>query len=264
MPALDRGLFYGQSVFETIAIVKGRPALLDEHLTRLQLGCKKVEINIDISDISSEIKAICSNLDELNLILRVMVSMGAGGRGYQNPERQRPIRVMSLHEYPKISSDSGIFAGLSDVCLAHQPLLAGIKHGNRLEQILARQSWMDGWQEALVRDYEGNLIEGTQSNLFIVKENKVQTPLIDRCGVEGVMRNWVLDQLKVSGFSCSAVRLSLNDIIAADGVFLTNSIRGIQSVCKLQINDKNFIYSKSYIANRLQNTLLTHDLIPSI
>lgn len=262
--ALDRGLFYGQSVFETIAIVNGRPALLDEHLTRLSLGCEKLSIPLNIKALHDDINAFSSEFSGENLVLRLMVSMGPGGRGYKNPDDQQPCRILSLHPYPEISYENGIVIGISDVRLGNQPLLAGIKHGNRLEQILVRESWKEDWQEALVLDYDDNVIEGTQSNLFVVNGKTVKTPLIDRCGVEGVMRNWVMDQLKVSGFSCSAMRLSVSDITDADEVFLTNSVLGIQSVSALHTNNRVLSYSTAVIANKLQKTLLKHDLIPSI
>lgn len=261
---LDRGLFYGQTVFETIAVVNGRPALMEEHLARMSKGCKRIGIPLNINYLIDDIKVISNNILERSYVLRLTVSMGVGGRGYKNPDDPTPTRIVSLHDYPKRPSQLGIRIGISEVALAYQPLLAGIKHGNRIEQVLARQSWHDDWDEALLLDYQGNVIEGTQSNLFIVKNGDIKTPLLDGSGVEGVMRNWVISNLNAAGFSCSAVRLSVSDVINADEVFLTNSVLGIQSVAVLQINEQQIDYSTAPIANTLLTTLLEHDLISAI
>lgn len=260
--AMDRGTLYGQSVFETIALVGGQPTLLDKHLTRLEVGCEKLSIPFDINEINGNIDKSLSNLaSEKSGILRLALTMGAGGRGYANPDVASPNHIYSTHDYPVYPLENflqGVSLGLSEVRLAHQPLLAGIKHGNRLEQILARENWEVDWDEGLLMDYADNVIEGTQSNVIIIKGHQALTPILDQCGVEGVMKGWVLESLKEAGFSCEAVRLSLADIIEADEVLLTNSVIGVWPVRQFQTR----CYTQFSTSHWLIEKLHEHEIIP--
>ncbi len=261
--AADRGLLYGQSVFETVALVEGKARLFDSHLRRLKKGCETLLIPLNINDIERELKVLLDfHAVERKQVLRITVSMSAGGRGYANPEMPSGNRILSLHPYPEsytTDASTGIVLGLSSVRLAQQPLLAGIKHGNRLEQILARSQWLPDWDEAVLRDTDDNVIEGTQSNIILIKQGQVYTPLLDQCGVDGVMKNWVMERLKDAGFSCQAVRLSVQDIIEADEVLLTNSIIGVWPV-KLF---KSKRYNQSPTAQALLEKLHKDEIIPN-
>ncbi len=261
-PANDRGMLYGQSVYETIAVVNGELRLKQDHFQRLQYGCERLSIPLNINDINSDIKVISSYLNDLSpKVLRVSVSMAGVGRGYQNPPESHSNRIVQLSDYPSFPGSyyaKGIQLGMVDIKLGHQPFLAGLKHGNRLEQIVARQQWQEAWQEALVLDHRDSVIEGTQSNVFIVKDGSVLTPKLDKCGVEGVMKFWVYRRLIEAGFSCQAVRLSVNDIEEADEVFLTNSLIGVWPVASFQSKH----YSKHTVAHKLIDLLLQNEIIP--
>ena len=270
--ANDRGLLYGQSVFETVAVVNGKPALLSQHIDRLIKGCERLSISLNINKLNNDIKVISPLFVEQNaLVLRITITQGVGGRGYQNPKTSEPIRILTLHDYPKqIAKDGiepnktqGLCVGLSAVVLSHQPLLAGIKHGNRLEQILARSSWQEGWQEALLLDSMGNIIEGTQSNLIVINNKTVRTPLLDQCGVDGIMKNWAISALKETGFSCSAVRLSIEDIMQADELLITNSVLGIRAITELQLPKSTIHYESTANAQKLTEILHRNEIIPS-
>ncbi|MEM8501423.1 MAG: aminodeoxychorismate lyase [Pseudomonadota bacterium] len=229
----DRGLLYGQTLFETIAVVDQQPLLLGPHLQRLQSGCDALQIGLDSDLLTKEVTEFCQQQDAEKWVLRVTLSMGVGGRGYKNPDAPEPVRILSRHSYPDHPSElweQGITLGLVDVRLARQPLLAGIKHGNRLEQIIARSQWQSGWHEALVRDDQDHVIEGTQSNLFIRNGEQISTPDLRNCGVAGVMREQVLQIANKIGASTRIVSLSSADIIAADEVFLSNSLVGVWPV----------------------------------
>jgi len=254
--ALDRGLLYGQTVFETIAVVNARPRLLGEHLNRLAIGCEKLGISIDFNELEFEINLILDSQTKLkNSVLRVTVTMGEGGRGYQNPIETTNTRVLSLHDYPAYPEEylqTGVKLGLSDVRLSQQPLLAGIKHGNRLEQVLARSTWQKDWQEAVLLNQSEQVVECTQSNLIILNRQQVMTPVLDGCGVDGVMKNWALKQLQEAGFSCQAVRLSIQDLIEADAVIITNSIIGVWPVNCFQSRDYTDFSTAKMLITRLQ------------
>lgn len=265
----DRAYLYGQSVFETIAVIAGKPALLNRHINRLEKGCDILSIPFDIKRLNQYIDILLDNLNpsikasfDESRVIRITITMGQGGRGYANPKLPRPTYILSEHDYPKHPSElyrNGIELGVSDVKLAHQPILAGVKHGNRLEQIVARSRWKPHWQEALLLDSDDNVIEGTQSNVIALKGDLAVTPLLDQCGVDGVMKNWVLRKLKDTGFSCEAVRLSVTDISEADEVMLTNSVIGVWPVKQFESHQ----FEDFPTATRLLQCLRKNEIIPN-
>ena len=250
--ALDRGMMYGQSVFETVAILNGRACLLEKHLQRLKKGADRLNIVYDETLLSSEILRFIE--ETANAVLRITLTMGQGGRGYQNPAKSQSTRVLSLHDLPAYSKSlwqEGIELGLVDIRLSHQPVLAGIKHGNRLEQVIARSQWQQSWNEALVMDVDDNVVEGTQSNVFIVKNNSLITPCLKQAGVEGVMRESIIEIAQELDINCQISSLSLDDIEQADAIFLSNSIIGIWPV-------------KSFNSISFKNLTLAHKLLKII
>ncbi len=260
--ALNRGMLYGHSVFETIPVVSGTPALLNNHLIRLADGCEKLGLPFSSELITKEVECLIDQSEaDKDYIIRITVFMDEGGRGYLSPDQATATRVISSHSAPQHPQEywsKGINLGVSDVTLGAQPLLAGVKHGNRLEQVLARSRWQTDWQEAILCDVSGNVIEGTQSNIIVIKNGKANTPILDHCGVDGVMKNWVLLRLKELGVSSHSVRLSLQDIIEADEVLMTNSVIGVWPVKHF----KNRVFSDSTTARQLIQLIHEHEIIP--
>lgn len=262
--AFDRGLLYGQSVFETIAIRQTDFCLLDLHLQRLTKGCKALYIPLDRAALRRELtlfKGMLSGNNEKS-VLRLTVTMGEGGRGYINPEAPQVNRILSLHDYPQHSKQNwidGIILGLSEIRLASQPMLAGIKHGNRLEQIMARASWQADWHEAILCDYESNVIEATQSNVFIVKDGIIKTPLLNNCGVAGVMRECIIEQAQKLGFKVQSVSLLLSDLLDADEIFVSNSVIGLWPVKQFQ----ELEFTNFNVAKTLLKSIINNEVIPN-
>ena len=117
-------------------------------------------------------------------------------------------------------------------------LLAGLKHLNRLEQVLARAEWQDtAYAEGLLCDTSGRVIEGVFSNLFLIKDGELITPDLSRCGVAGVMRAEILQQAQSLGISQTVRDVSYAELVAADEVFVCNSLYGIWPVCALATHD---------------------------
>ncbi len=222
----DRGLLYGQSVFETIAVVDQRPLLLEQHIERLKLGSEILSIPIDTNQLIENVLGVCDSLNTDTKVLRVMITMGDGGRGYGNPVSAKPNCIISIYDYPehpKSNWSEGVEIGVSDVRLSSQPLLAGIKHSNRLEQVLGKSNWHPNWQEAIMLDHSENVIEATQANIFIRKGDQLLTPDLSQSGVKGVMRDQILKHAIKIGVDTKIVSLSLANIEAAQEVFLSNS-----------------------------------------
>jgi len=258
--AADRGLLYGHSVFETIAVVSNHARLLAPHMQRMEAGCKALNIPFDRDHMLADINQL--EQKQSRAVIRAAVSMGQGGRGYLSPENPCANRIVTLHDYPSHPSHywrQGIEIGLVDLRLAEQPALAGIKHGNRLEQILARAQWQASWQEGLVRDYSGNVVEGTQSNVFIVKDQKLITPGLRNCGVSGVMRETVISTAKELGIGVQIMSLSPADIQNADEVFMTNSVIGLWPVRQFA----SMSYSTLDISYKILNKLIKNEVIPN-
>lgn len=223
----DRGFQYGDGLFETIEILNGKPLFLKQHLQRLVHGCHKLLIPPpEISILSEEAIRVSQNSDKA--VLKLMVTRGSGGRGYRQPDNIQPTRLFSLHpfpDYPEIFRRQGITAMFCDTRLGLNPTLAGIKHMNRLEQVMARSEWnSDKIQEGLMLDINENVIEGTMSNVFIVKNNVLSTPALELCGVTGVIRNIVIQLANNHQIPFIEKTLSQEDINSADELFITNSI----------------------------------------
>ncbi|MEE9251480.1 MAG: aminodeoxychorismate lyase, partial [Alphaproteobacteria bacterium] len=170
-------------------------------------------------------------------VLKIIVTRGAGGRGYRPPERPVPTRILSRHPWPDYALAAwreGVVARVCTTRLATQPLLAGIKHLNRLEQVMARREWDDPViSEGLMLDTDGFVVDGTMSNLFIVAGGRLATPDLSLCGVAGVMRAVVLEAAAKLEVPAEVIRITLDRVRAADEVFLTNSLIGIWPVREL-------------------------------
>jgi len=265
--AQDRGFLYGQNVFETAIVYQGNVLLETMHLQRLALGCQRLDIPCDFRTLRDEIISISKEIELA--VLRIAISMGQGGRGYLNPPVKNPTdatRVLSLHDYPQYpieNATNGVTLGQVDIRLGHQPILAGIKHGNRLEQVIARSQWQAGWDEALILDQHDNVIEATQSNVFIVVDDRLCTPDLHNAGVAGVMREFVLSQAKALGLNSEIVPLSVDDIASADAVFLTNSVIGVWPVEHYKFADQTIHYTNFNVAHALLDLMKEHGAIPT-
>ncbi|MGD9888315.1 MAG: aminodeoxychorismate lyase [Halothiobacillaceae bacterium] len=232
---LDRGLHYGDGLFETMAVQGGRVRVLPRHIKRLQLGAARLAIPLpDVALLEVALQTAAEELQEG--VLKLIVTRGSGGRGYAPPEFAEPTLVVLRYpqKLPPLVQD-GVVVRLCDLRLARQPALAGMKHLNRLEYVLARAEWREPEiAEGLLLDSMGELIEAVASNIFLVHAGRLHTPILDQCGVAGVMRAEVMACAEDCGLPVEEERLSLQDVLAADEVFLTNSLYGIRPVHVLQ------------------------------
>lgn len=236
--ARDRGLQYGDGLFETIAFRHQRLELLDGHLARLQLGCKRLNLSLnatDINAIKAELALITASLDT-DTVIKIILTRGVGGRGYQYAENTPVTRIISSHplpEYPA-SYQQGVVVRLCHQRLALNPQLAGIKHLNRLEQVVARNEWRDHTvAEGLMLDSSDLLIEGTMSNILLFRKGRLLTPDLSQCGINGVMRGFLLDHARQQGWPVAETQLTLDDLLTADEALLCNSVIGIWPIRQL-------------------------------
>jgi 4-amino-4-deoxychorismate lyase len=236
----DRGLLYGDGLFETIAVVDGSPLELDRHVRRLHKGCERLTIEPpDLSLLNAEAAQLCAGAERA--VLKIILTRGQGGRGYRPPAATPPTRILLLNpwpDYPQDYREHGISATLCRTRLARNPLLAGVKHLNRLEQVLARAEWRDEYQEGLLLDTDGLVVEGTMSNVFAVCEETLHTPALNVAGVAGIMRERILEQAAGAGLAVTIGDLRLHDIARAQALFFCNSLIGIWPV--RQFGDRSF------------------------
>ncbi|WP_300730027.1 aminodeoxychorismate lyase [Pseudomonas sp.] len=229
----DRGLAYGDGLFETIAVKAGQPLLLELHLRRLAAGCSRLAIVADQSLIRGELLAYAQAMGEG--VLKLILTRGDSQRGYAPSSEAQPRRILQASPpvvYPEANAVQGVRLFDCATRLAEQPLLAGLKHLNRLEQVIARSEWQDpAYAEGLMRDMSGRVIEGVFSNLFVVKDGALSTADLSRCGVAGVMRAALIAEAERLGIACQVTDISLAQLQQADELFLCNSVYGIWPVC---------------------------------
>ena len=236
VPAADRGLHYGDGLFETLAVVDGRPQLLDHHLERLREGCQRLGLVPPPTGLLlDELQAAASG--QARAVLKLLLTRGTGSRGYRPSHQGRARRILFRQPWPERPPDwwkEGVTVRVCTTRLGRNPRLAGLKHLNRLEQILARAEWNDEAQEGLMQDEEGFVIEGTMSNVFMAyADGRVLTPRLDRCGVAGVMRRHLIEKAQAEKLAVGVAELSLADLAQAREIFLCNSLIGVWPVARL-------------------------------
>ncbi|MEN8801813.1 MAG: aminodeoxychorismate lyase [Thiogranum sp.] len=255
----ERALQYGDGLFETIRIHRSGPEFLQRHIRRLKAGCERLKFpGMDWSLVSHEVEELAARRD--NMVLKLILSRRSAGRGYGPLSGQGVTRIVSLQPLPEWPADrthSGVRVRICNTRLAVQPLLAGIKHLNRLEQVLARAEWNDPViaEGLMLSDCEG-VIEGTMSNVFIVTNRVLITPDLSKCGVAGIMRSVILDLAEGLGIETEIRPISLDDVKAAREIFVCNSLIGVWPVVSI---DGLGSFDSGPITRQLQVTLAECD-----
>jgi 4-amino-4-deoxychorismate lyase len=231
--AEERGLQYGDGVFETMLLRDGQVRYLEDHYARLRLGCERLGIaSPDINIIESDIALILRVANEG--VLKLIVTRGAGGRGYRSTKSLHPTRMLSLYSLGVADSTPGITARWCDTRLARNSQLAGIKHLNRIEQVLAQNEWHDASiAEGLMLDTEGELICATAANVFFFSDRTLVTPDLRFSGIRGVMRLQVLSMARLLKIDVEERSVWPQELASASEVFVTNAIRGLRPVLRL-------------------------------
>ncbi len=227
LPASDRAIQFGDGCFTTARIAAGQVCLLDAHLQRLQNACEKLLIPyVAWAELKREMVELARGNDRG--VLKVIISRGSGGRGYSAANCLHPVRLLSVSAYPAHYDGwrrEGIALALSPVRLGRNPQLAGIKHLNRLEQVLIRTHLeQTDADEALVLDSEGFITECCAANLFWRQGKDVFTPKLDQAGVNGLMRQFCLQQLAHSGYHVVEVQAREAALAEADEMVVCNAL----------------------------------------
>jgi len=227
----DRGLQYGDGLFETMSAQDGRVRHFERHMERLAEGGRRLGLPVpDPNLVAAECERALVGLGAGSV--KLMVTRGPGPRSYRPPADPAVTRiVVSSAPKPRNDPEEGIVVRLCDTPLGLNPRLAGIKHLNRLEQVLACAEWDDpAIAEGLMSSVDGRIVCATAANVFLVREGRLLTPAIRDCGVAGVMRGVVLAAAREAGIDSEILDVRLVDFSAADEVFLTNAITGVRPV----------------------------------
>lgn len=266
---LDRGFAYGDGVFETCRYTNGSIPLWDSHRGRLVRSAARLQIPLDECLLNQYLSSMLGYLNDAGIsfaVIKITLTRGVGGRGYRLPDQVEPTYCIGVFPGNQLQTEQycrGVDVRICDLRLAQTPALAGMKHLNRLEHILARAEWRDEFAEGLLLDAQGRVIEATVSNLFAVKNNQLYTPDLSESGVAGIMRQTILERLVPSlGVDSHIVDMDLDFLRAADEVFLCNSVYGIWPVNRLVDARQGLVasqhcYTSDQITRALQQQL-TH------
>lgn len=231
--ARDRGLHYGDGLFETMRLWQGQVPLLEHHLARLEGGSRRLGLT------SPDAATWTEDLDRLLAggpaegVIRLVLTRGDGGRGYAPPEPAQSRRIVALYA-PPAESPGELSVGVCKTRLGHSPALGGLKHLGRLEQVLAaREVAAAGWDEGLMLDESGQLIEATRHNLFYLRDGRLLTPPLENCGVAGIMRALLLEAMARAGVSGGEAQLRYDELHEIEAMFLCNAVAGLRSVKSL-------------------------------
>lgn len=221
---LDRGLQYGDGLFETLRISEaGTCDLWPWHMSRLAAGCRR--LGMPVPDPETCLAEIRSAVDGQPAVVRLTVTRGEGPRGYAPPETAAPTRIVQAGPLPT-PAGGPVEVMLCETRLGRNPHLGGLKHLSRLENVLAAAEVRDaGFSEGLVRDCQGRLVEAISANLFLLHQGRCVTPDVAAVGVAGVYRAWLRERVPIE-----VAELTVADLERADGVFLANAVAGVRTV----------------------------------
>lgn len=240
VPANDRGLAYGDGVFRTFRVRAGAALHWRRQYAKLASDCARLGLAVpDQETLAGEIANACAG--SADHVGKIIVTRGVGRRGYRYAGDEAPTRIVQAEPADESAANgqSGVAVRLCTIRLSSQSALAGVKHLNRLENVLARAEWRDPQiAEGLLQDADGNVISGTMSNLFICRDGSLITPSLAQCGVAGVTRDRVIDAAVRHDVTCSVSSITWQDVLEADEVFLVNSVFSVWPVREIDAHER--------------------------
>jgi len=238
----DRGLHYGDGVFETIACVGNSAVFIQQHLNRMENGARKLNIPFpDRQLFLDDINCLLRGSDS-NSIIKLILTRGRGKRGYRYEKTQIPTRICMLSAWPDYVAhwrEHGIATRFCQTQVSVNPQLAGIKSLNRLDSVLASSELGPAFNEGFLSDIDGNVIEGSMSNIFIVSNATLVTPDLSRCGVNGIMREQIIDIAQNNSIKVETRNITRDELLESREIFISNSVIGACVVKQLEKQSYN-------------------------
>ncbi len=256
----DRGFAYGDGVFRTLVMCEGLPEQWPQHYQKLVADCAAINI------VCPSAELLMSDLQQLFTpdevaIAKIIITRGEGNRGYTPPPITAPMRVVTksaMPEYPENRFSEGVNLHVCETRLALQPKLAGIKHLNRLENVLARMEWNDqNIADGILLDTNDNVIECTAANIFARFSNTLITPSLVQCGVAGITRQHIIELAYTLSLKTKVETFNLEKLYSADEVIICNSIYDAWQVKSIQdkTNIQEKIFKKDALAANIRAAL---------
>lgn len=233
VPATDRGLNYGDGLFETLRLHAGTAPLLERHLERLRHGCERIGLPWPgRAALAQDVGAMIAAAPAAGVV-KIVLTRGDGGRGYAPDPAARPRRIVSLHPLPR-DLESPMTVGVCRTRLGDSPAVAGLKHLGRLEQVLAaRETAAAGWDEGLMLDARGQVAEGTRHHVFFLREGRLCTPPLAGLAVAGIMRAALLEALRGLDLGGEEAPLRYDALHEVEAMYLCNAVAGVRAVSRL-------------------------------
>ena len=243
IPAGDRGLAYGDGLFETIAVRANKTRFLRQHLARLELGCERLGLAYPGDAIlGKEVHQLAAGRP--HAVIKIIITRGIGPRGYAADPSESPHRLVGVSATEAHPADyylSGVSVVRCSTRVSRNPLLAGMKTLNRLEQVLARAEWRSPKiAEGLMFDEHENLISGVMSNVFLVADGALLTPGLSHSGIAGTMRQRVIDVWLKQGVQIAECTITPELFSEASEIFLTNALIGLWPVKKVDAHEYSY------------------------
>lgn len=260
---MDRGLSYGDGLFETIRVVDKKPVLLDLHLCRLFNGLERLQIKAGFDEklLHDEMSLLISNSQVTDVIVKIIVTRGESGRGYAPVSSASATRILQIFPTPDADMNDyrdGIQVKILSTRLGLNPDFGGIKHLNRLEQVIASTELGETFKEGIMLDINGQVRDGTRSNIFYMKGHELLTPDVDIAGVAGVMREYLLASMSYLNMTCRVVNeCDPQDLYESRELFFCNSIYGIWPVREIVSKNGNVQYAEQKTSRKLQQLIST-------
>ena len=237
LSVFDRGLHYGDGLFETIASPGGRPLFIDHHMDRMERGAGVLDIPCpDRRLFLDDIRRLLADSSG-NCVIKLILTRGQGRRGYRYDRRQLPTRVCMLASWPEhvdAWQRHGVSTQFCETTVSGNPGACGIKSLNRLENVLASRELRDAVDEGFLSDADGNVIEGTMSNFFAVSGDVLVTPDLSRGGIQGIMRDRIIDIAHEAGIERETRHIKRDELLGARELFICNSVIGLCPVRQLE------------------------------
>ena len=263
----DRGLSYGDGFFETMfwknvpKINKNKVEFWDRHIKRIKKSCILLDIKLPEDEVLFQYKEkILSKAQENNYdsgILKIIITRGVGGRGYKYEKDMTPSIIFLVSPRPtltKVIFKNGVKVIFCKKCITRNENLSGFKHLNRLDSVLSRSEWNDPEIfEGIFIDKKKNIIEGTMTNIFMLKKNIIYTPSINNCGIKGIMRQVIIEKCKKLFRGVIIKKISKKELLSSESIFLTNSILKILPVKRIENLEFEINKKIKRIINELQD-----------
>lgn len=261
LPIGDRAVQYGDGLFETMKIKARTPLFWDRHLTRLRASCERLQIPCDFQLLEAEVSQVLSSIESHNQgshILKIIVTRGSGGRGYAPPPIASATRIVQLHSFPDSYAKNAIDGIQAQRCrhpISRNSALAGMKHLNRLDQVMASMELTETASEGLMCDDAEHLIEGIKTNVFLVLEGRITTPALTEAGIAGIMRDVVLEHFSSHGRPVDIRPIHIRELSSASELFVCNSVLGVWPVVALATAGDNVSFPIGPVTREAQGLL---------